>query len=114
MKSISRFSGSVAAIFFMVTMVTMATLTACATNQDEQHGQHHPDSSASPAAGIMKNGPSGESMAMKDMKAMCNMHEKMMAAKTPEERLAMMDERMKAMSPEMMQKHMGMMKEKCH
>ena len=61
----------------------------------------------------MERGTSGEQMAMKDMKAMCDMHEKMMAAKTPEERQAMMDERMKTMPPEMMQKHMAMMTEKC-
>jgi len=37
----------------------------------------------------------------------------MMRASTPEERRAMMDERMKNMSPEMIQKHRDMMQAQC-
>lgn len=48
-----------------------------------------------------------------NMMAMCDTHRRMMGATTPEERKAMMDERMKNMSPEMMQKHMDMMQQRC-
>jgi hypothetical protein len=50
--------------------------------------------------------------AMMDMQAMCDMHKKMMSAKTPAERQAMMNEHMKSMTPEMRQ-HMQMMHEQC-
>lgn len=48
-----------------------------------------------------------------DMKTMCEMHEKMKNAGTPAERSAMMNERMKNMSPEMKQRHMEMMQRQC-
>jgi hypothetical protein len=37
----------------------------------------------------------------------------MMSARTPEERSAMMNERMKNMSPEMRQRYMEMMQQQC-
>lgn len=46
-----------------------------------------------------------------DMQAMCDVHDKMMRAKTPEERQAIMDEYMKNMPPEMRQQHMQMMQQ---
>ena len=52
-------------------------------------------------------------MGSMDMKSMCDMHKNLMATKTPAEREAMMDQRMKSMSPEMRRKHMAMMDEKC-
>jgi hypothetical protein len=107
MKSIFPFAGPIVAVFVVL------ALTGCATVQDAQHQQHHPESATSQAPGAMSSGPSDMPMGMMDMKAMCDMHEKMMNAKTPEERRAMMDERMKNMSPEMMQKHMEMMQEQC-
>ncbi|QAU35955.1 hypothetical protein EKL02_03495 [Janthinobacterium sp. 17J80-10] len=59
----------------------------------------------------MGAGSMGKGMMMSDaeMKSMCEMHEKMMGAKTPEERRSMMTEHMKTMSPETMKKHMEMM-----
>src|SRR5687768_14812181 len=39
--------------------------------------------------------------AMGDPQAMCEMHKKMMAGMTPEQRQAMMNEHMKTMTPEM-------------
>jgi hypothetical protein len=45
----------------------------------------------------------------REMANMCAMHEKMISAKTPEERQALMAEHMKSMPPEMMQRHMEMM-----
>lgn len=51
-------------------------------------------------------------MTESDMMAMCSdMYEKMMSAKTPEERRAMMQKHMKSMPPDMMRTHMAMMQE---
>ena len=63
--------------------------------------------------GMMGGGASGQ-MGMMDRKSMCEMHHRMMTAKTPAERAAMMDERMKNMSPETRQKHLEMMKQQCN
>lgn len=60
----------------------------------------------------MMGGGAGQ-MGMMDKKSMCEMHDKMMSGKTPAERTAMMDDRMKNMSPEERQKHMEMMKQQC-
>ncbi len=92
-------------------VILAAALTGCATDQSRQHKQHHPDNSAAPAKmGDKSSG--GMAMTEADMMAMCgDMHEKMMSAKTPEERKAMMQEHMKSMPPDMMKKHMAMMQE---
>lgn len=71
---------------------------------DADHTQHHPNAptagepSATNAAAMAKPG-SADQMAEMDsrMKAMQEMHEKMMNAQTPEERNALMEEHMKAM-----------------
>ena len=66
------------------------------------HAAHHPD--ATPAAGMpMPMGGPGAPMARMDeqMKTMQAMHEKMMQAKTPEQRSALMAEHMKVMRDSM-------------
>ena len=75
--------------------------------QDDPHKAHHPAGSASAAAAKPSSGKTTPEMTrMADQtKAMQEMHEKMMAAKTPEERSALMAEHMKSM-----QEGMGMMK----
>ena len=75
--------------------------------QQDQHKAHHPAGSASAAASKSMPGKTTPEMARMDnqMKAMQEMHDKMMAAKTPEERNALMTEHMKTM-----QDGMGMMK----
>lgn len=98
---------------WVAAIVAAMALAGCATNQNAEHGQHHPENASAQPAAPMERGAPGDQMAMMDMKAMCDMHKKMMSAKTPDEQKAMMDERMKSMSPEMMQKHMAMMQEKC-
>ena len=60
--------------------------------------------------GMMGQGGAAGQM---DMKSMCEMHDRMMSARTPEERSAMMNERMKNMSPEMRQRYMEMMQQQC-
>jgi hypothetical protein len=98
----------------LAAVLIISALTGCANMPGSQHMQHHPQSSPSQAPGPMSSGMSGgQSGMMMDRQAMCDMHEKMMSAKTPEERRAMMNERMKDMSPEMMQKQMEMMQEQC-
>jgi hypothetical protein len=75
--------------------------------QHDQHKAHHPAGSASAAASSSMPGKTTPEMARmaNHMKSMQEMHDKMMAAKTPEERNALMAEHMKTM-----QEGMGMMK----
>lgn len=95
-------------------MVAAMAMAGCAATRDAEHRQHHPDTSTAQSAGMMSPGGPGGPMAMmdmKDMKAMCEMHKNMMGTRTPAEQKAMMDERMKSMSPEMMKRHQAMMAE---
>ena len=78
--------------------------------QHDQHKAHHPAGSASaPAARSMPGETTPEMARMSNhMKAMQEIHNKMMAAKTPEERNALMGEHMKTMQEGMsMMKGMG-------
>jgi hypothetical protein len=73
----------------VVTIAVVLSASAIAA-QDRQHLAHHPAGAAS--------APSVASMAMQSqMKSMQAMHDKMMAAKTTEERNALMAEHMKTM-----------------
>ena len=76
----------------------------------EEHQEHHPEGAAPATAAKKAPGPSigPEKMAAMDqrMKDMQEKQEKMMSAKTPEERQALMAEHMK-----MMQDGMAMMKQ---
>ena len=80
-----------------------------------EHTQHHPaepTKKASKASTVKPPSMAKESRAAMDsqMKTMREMHEKMMAAKTPEERSAIMAENMKAMQSGMsMMRDAGMM-----
>ena len=78
--------------------------------QHDQHKAHHPAGSASAAATKPMPGKTTPEMARmaNQMKAMQEMHDKMMAAKTPEQRSALMAEHMKTMQEGMvMMKGMG-------
>lgn len=108
----------------IIALCAAVALSGCASVRSEQdHAAHHPSGASAPAA----------TPAQMDtrMKSMQEMHERMMAAKTPPERQALMAEHMKAMqdgmammgqmkppagkspgmpmSPEMMGKRMDMM-----
>lgn len=90
--------------------VAAASMGSFAQNADE-HKDHHPAGTTAPAATAKKsptNPVSADKMASMDkhMKEMLVMHEKMAAAKTPDERQALMAEHMKVM-----QDGMGMMKQ---
>jgi hypothetical protein len=92
-------------IFSAVAATTMAMSTWAAS--DAQHDSHHPAatatvqvaqaSAATPGMGMGKGGMTAMPGQTDQMKAMQAMHDKMMAAKTPEERNALMAEQMKVM-----------------
>ncbi len=86
--------------------LVIGTISAFALAADEKHDAHHPVSTvlaASPKVAPDTTKPDMARMEMQ-MKGMAEMHDKMMAAKTPEERQALMEQHMKAM-----QEGMGMM-----
>ena len=90
--------------------LALALFAAGAPNwaaQHDPHKAHHPAGSASAAGSKSLPGKTTPEMARmaNHMKAMQEMHDKMMAAKTPDERNALMAEHMKTM-----QEGMGMMK----
>ena len=80
--------------------------------QHNEHKAHHPAGAAPAAASRSVPGKTTPEMAQmaNQRKAMQEMHDKMMAAKTPEERSALMPEHMKTMQEGMsMMKGMGAM-----
>lgn len=72
-----------------------ALSTGALAQSDKDHAAHHPAATPSAVAPSPK-APTAAQMDMQ-MKAMQEMHEKMMAARTPEERQSLMSEHMKAM-----------------
>ena len=79
--------------------------------QPDEHSGHHPAGSAGPAASKTEAAANSADIRKMDSQtdAMKAMHEKMMAAKTPEERSALMNEHMKTMGAGMaMMKDMPM------
>jgi hypothetical protein len=99
--------------FSIIAAISVSSLVASAwAATDEQHDTHHPAATtatqvAQASSGNAMMGSGGMSTMpgySEQMKAMQAMHDKMMAAKTPEERNALMAEQMK-----LMQNGMGMM-----
>jgi len=96
--------GTLAALFAFATAASMAQ-TPAVSGQD--HAAHHPASAASapkkpaaaakPAASRPKAAPVSQAMGEGQMMAMHAMHEKMMSAKSPAERQALLGEHMKMM-----------------
>lgn len=82
----------------------LAAGLATAQTREADHQAHHPDGAASAPVARPPAGVPADMDAR--MAAMQEMHRKMMAAKTPEERQALMAEHMKAM-----QGGMGMMRQ---
>lgn len=83
----------------LVFAVSSLGTSAWAAAPADQHTGHHPAGSAAASASKQRPVKPGPSMAKMDAQttAMRDMHEKMMAAKTPEERSALMAEHMKTM-----------------
>ena len=98
----------------IVALVATTAVTACADQGGMMRGEHV-GPYGSPMGGGMMSGSSGGQMGMmqSDKKSMCEMYGQMTHARSPEERAAMMDERMKGMSPEMKQQQMQMMEQQC-
>ena len=115
-----------------VLALAAALSTDALAQSDKEHAVHHPEgASASAAKATSKAAAAAPAQMDMQMKSMQEMHQKMMAAKTPEERQALMTEHMKSMqggmammgqmkapdakgggksmSPEMMGKRMDMM-----
>jgi nitrous oxide reductase accessory protein NosL len=82
----------------LVALAATTGLAACATPQEPELAR-------------------GRQMPMGDMAQMCDMHQKMMAGKSPEEQQAMMESHMKAMhgsvDPQMVARHRQMMDQNC-
>lgn len=92
-------------------VLVLAAGIASAQTQEPGHQAHHPDGAASapavkPQSTAAAAGPAKPADISARMSAMQEMHQKLMATQTPEERQALMGEHMKAM-----QGGMGMMKE---
>lgn len=88
-----------------------ATLSVPATAQQgdtEDHSAHHPEGSKAQPAPQGKRGEKGMKGGMASMGG-CPMHEDMTGSKGAAERHAMMERRIKSMSPEMRKKRMAMM-----
>jgi hypothetical protein len=91
----------------LAALTALAFVSACASPvapnpaKADEHASHHPDATAA--------APSAAMPAMQErMKAMREMHDKMMNAKTPAERQALMSDHMKSMQDGMaMMKGMG-------
>lgn len=80
-------------------LASLSISTSWAAPADE-HQAHHPAGAASGSASKAMPDKPGSDMARMDtqMKGMREMHEKMMAAKTPEEHSALMTEHMQSMN----------------
>jgi hypothetical protein len=76
------------------------------------HSAHHPEKAASAAGGMPMAGGAAMAGMEEQMKTMQEMHEKMMQAKTPEERSALMAEHMKVMQDGMAMMDKGAMMNK--
>jgi len=80
-----------------------------AAQSDKDHAAHHPDAASAPASSSTpKFAPPKAAQMDAQMKSMRDMHDKMMAARTPAERQALMADHMKAMQDGMTM--MGQMK----
>lgn len=94
-----------------VLLSVAATLSLPASAQQgdtEDHSAHHPDGGKAQPAPPAKQGGKGLKGGMAGMDG-CPMHEDMMGSKGAAERHAMMERRIKSMSPEMRKKRMTMM-----
>lgn len=99
--------------FALVLAAAIALPMAASGQSSEDHTAHHPDAASAPTAppqappAAAPAAPAGGAMDAQ-MKSMREMHDKMMTARTPEERRALMGEHMKVMQDAMAM--MGKMK----
>ena len=77
--------------------LAVASTSSLATNHEPDHSAHHPQAPAAVAPAPDMDAKVQPQAMQKQMQAMKAMHEKMMNAKTPEERSALMAEHMQTM-----------------
>ena len=100
-KSISNKTLSALTLAAALAFASTSTLAA---NHEQDHTEHHPEAPAAVAPAPDMGAKVPPQAMQKQMQAMKAMHEKMMNAKTPEERSALMAEHMQTM-----REGMGMM-----
>ncbi len=93
-KSISNKTLSALTLAAALAFASTSTLAA---NHEQDHTEHHPEASAAVAPAPDMGAKVPPQAMQKQMQAMKAMHEKMMNAKTPEERSALMAEHMQTM-----------------
>lgn len=89
----------------LIGLAVLATSLGALAQKADEHKDHHPAGGNAAAAPAAPASAPGMAVMDQHMKAMQAMHDKMMAAKTPEARQALMAEHMK-----LMQEGMAMMK----
>ncbi len=88
---------------------TLSLPAAAQQSTPEDHSAHHPEGGKTkPAPSPAKRGNKGMGGGMGGMEG-CPMHDDMMGSKSPDERHAMMEQRIKSMTPEMRKKRLAMM-----
>jgi hypothetical protein len=107
------FRAPLAAAGVAASVAVLSALSGCANSAGARHGQDQASTSGAKASARMTSGVPGGRMAMMDMMAMCDMHQKMVSPKTPEEQQASVNEHMKNVSPEKREKTISLMREKC-
>ena len=93
-KSISNKTLSALTLAAALAFASTSTLAA---NHEQDHTEHHPEAPAAVAPAPDMGAKVPPQAMQKQMQAMKAMHEKMMNAKTPEERSALMAEHMQTM-----------------
>jgi hypothetical protein len=68
---------------------------------------------SSGAQGSSNSGATSNSAAPADQRTMCELHRRLMAARSQDERQALIAQAMPGMSPSMQQQHLDMMREQC-
>jgi hypothetical protein len=88
----------------------MSLPSAAQQSTGEDHSAHHPESGNSKSSPQMKRGGKGMKGGMGGMDA-CPMHDDMMSSMSTDERHAMMEQRIKSMTPEMRKKRLAKMEQ---
>lgn len=89
-------------------LLASASLTGCKTGWFAKQQQPQSQAQAQPSAASQATTATSI-----DTAEMCALHRRMLAASTPAERDAMLNERMRNMSPEVRQEHIDRMRQSC-
>jgi hypothetical protein len=103
-----------------ILLLLAGVLAGCQSWQARAPAQAHPPAHRGPATGAGSGGTAGstgsgtgEEPGAGDQRAMCEMSRRIMGARTPAERQALMDQNMPGMSPELREQHLRMMLQQC-